>query len=161
MYMYYVCIHLLIVEGKSLQIQHKYFNINIVYSAPKSLSTTFNTKQKIKLSSMTQYCSNSIQFTQLYRISVLLIHAFSINMLNYFHLYLTMYTSLFSFDIPWNSTFSTFKYKSLSWGVQHVTIRNWGVQYAYFNYEVGCTTGIYESCIYQSCTGVYNIHYQR
>ncbi len=51
----YVCIYLLIVQGKSLQIQHKYFNINIVYPAPRGLSTTFNTKQNIKLSSMTQY----------------------------------------------------------------------------------------------------------
>ncbi len=45
-----------------------------------------------------------------------LTHAFSINMLRYFHLCLTRYTSLFSYDKPWNSAFSTVKYKLLrSW----------------------------------------------
>ncbi len=51
----YVCFYFLIVEGKSLQLQYKYFNINIVYPAPRGLSITFNTKQNIKLPSMTQY----------------------------------------------------------------------------------------------------------
>ncbi len=66
--MYVVCFYFLIVEGKSLQIQYKYFNINIVYP-------TFNTKQNIKLSSMTQY---DIVYIKLYRISVLFTYAFSI-----------------------------------------------------------------------------------
>ncbi len=60
-YYMYVCIYFLLVEGKSLQIQHKYFNINIVYPALRGLSTTFNTKQYIKLSSMTQYISTKLQ----------------------------------------------------------------------------------------------------
>ncbi len=51
----YVCMYLLIVESKSLQIQHKYFYINVVNPAPSGLSTTFNAKQNIKLSSMTEY----------------------------------------------------------------------------------------------------------
>ncbi len=49
----YVCFYFLILEGKSLQIQYKYFNINIVYPAPKGLSTTFSIKQNIKLSNTT------------------------------------------------------------------------------------------------------------
>ncbi len=62
----YVCFYFLIVEGKSLQMQYKYFNINIVYPAPRGLSTTFNTKQNIKLSSMKQYDIVYIKFTHNY-----------------------------------------------------------------------------------------------
>ncbi len=62
----YVCFYFLIAEGKSLQIQYKYFNINIVYSAPRGLSTTFKLKQNIKLSSMTQYVIVYIKFTYNY-----------------------------------------------------------------------------------------------
>ncbi len=54
----YLCFYLFIAEGKSLQIQYKYFNINIGYPASRGLSKTFNTKQNIKLSSMTQYNCN-------------------------------------------------------------------------------------------------------
>ncbi len=53
MYIFFMYVfYFLIVEGKSLQIQYKYFNINIVYPTPRGLSTTFNTKQNMKLSSM-------------------------------------------------------------------------------------------------------------
>ncbi len=60
----YVCIYLRIVEGISLQIQHKYFNINIVYTAPKGLLTTFNTKQNIKLSINKHTVDLGIEFQQ-------------------------------------------------------------------------------------------------
>ncbi len=47
--MFLYVFYLLIVEGKSLQMQYKYSNINIVYPAPRGLSTTCNTKQNIDL----------------------------------------------------------------------------------------------------------------